>query len=103
METERHQRRMLARDLIGACGGPRGAAGFEISLDESGRLLMIGAGRYYVDGMLVENEHDCAFEIQPDLPTAAYLLAQSAEAGGRHLVYLDVWERIITPIEDPSL
>lgn len=103
VEIERHQRRMLARDLIGACGGPRAAAGFEISLDESGRQLMIGAGRYYVDGMLVENEHDCAFESQPDLPTAAYLLAQSAEAGGRHLVYLDIWERMITPIEDPSL
>jgi hypothetical protein len=103
VEIERHQRRMLARDLIGACGGSEGAAGFEISLDESGRQLIVGAGRYYVDGLLVENERDCAFESQPDLPTAADLLAQSAESGGRQLAYLDVWERIITPIEDPGL
>jgi hypothetical protein len=57
-----HYLRMLATDLIGPHGGPEGELGFEIvplPKKESATELAdftIGTGRYYVDGLLCENE-----------------------------------------------
>lgn len=102
VEIEGHLRRTIARDLIGPCGGPKTGAGFEISCDGSGQLR-IGAGRYYVDGHLVENDDECAFESQPDLPTAGAALEGALGSAGRMLVYLDVWQRVITALDDPTL
>jgi hypothetical protein len=57
-----HYMRMLAADLIGPHGGPEGDLGFEIiplpKKDTTTELadLTIGTGRYYVDGILCENE-----------------------------------------------
>src|SRR5215213_7547172 len=55
-----------AADLIGGCGGPLADAGFAIGA--VGAIgLSIGGGRYYVDGILVENEAKAtAFDSQPD-------------------------------------
>lgn len=102
-EIERYRLRTLARDLVGPCGGPKGSAGFEITVDHSGGQLVVGAGHYYVDGLLVANEDDCRFDRQPDLPTASAALAQALGTPGRYLAYLDVWERVITAVEDPDL
>ncbi|MDP9272481.1 MAG: DUF4815 domain-containing protein [Chloroflexota bacterium] len=101
-EIDRHRSRTLARDLIGACGGPRDAAGFGITVGPGGEL-MIGAGRYYVDGLLVENEHDCAIDDQPDIPSGGAALTVPASTRGGQIVYLDVWEREITALDDPLL
>lgn len=52
-----HHSRTTTADLIGQHGGPTGAAGFAIQfVGSSGELddLEIGAGRYYVDGILCE-------------------------------------------------
>jgi hypothetical protein len=99
---ERYRAQALARELIGPCGGPRDAAGFAIGL--SAGQLLIGAGRYWVDAILVENEAEVAYEAQPDLPDPpAWRTAAPGTNGGPVLVYLDVWERHITAIEDPSL
>ncbi len=102
-EQEALQRRRIqieARDVIGPCGGPEDAAGFAVAI--AGKKLTIGAGRYYVDGLLVENEVDgVAYEDQPDLPGADYWLAALTKAKATHaLAYLDVWERHITPLDD---
>ncbi len=57
-----HYLRMLATDLIGPYGGPEDQLGFEIGpMLKSGsnnelENLSIGTGRYYVDGILCENE-----------------------------------------------
>jgi hypothetical protein len=96
---ERHRARALARDLIGPCGGPRAGAGFAIGLDRA--RLVIGAGRYWVDGILAENEAEVAYDVQPDLPDPPDWRASGRPR--RALVYLDVWDRYITAIEDPSL
>lgn len=101
--------RSLAMDLIGAHGGPVGNCGFEISapVHLGGNVrsgsdvpvaadLVIGRGRYYVNGILCENESDCLFSKQPHASPA--LLKP-----GMYLIYLDVWERHITHLEDPSL
>ncbi|MBZ5506412.1 MAG: DUF6519 domain-containing protein [Acidobacteriia bacterium] len=98
-----HYLRMLARDLIGPCGAPEEKPGFTLKLDKDGNLK-IGAGRYYVDGILVENEEECAYIDQPDytVPDDDALRAPNAQ-GGKLWVYLDVWERHITALEDDSI
>ncbi len=92
----------LATDLGGPYWGPADHLGFEISseIDTTGKVtdsgnFKIGAGRYYVDGILCENDEDGKFGDQigfteDDLP----------EAGGTYYVYLDVWERHITHIQE---
>src|SRR5262245_12553717 len=119
-----HHLQTLAADLIGPHGGPadivdpdsqgRGQRnnGFAITSANSDTEIpiLILAGRYYVDGRLSENEDALFFSDQPDYP----LLDQNkhplsnkrnfdALTNGQHLVYLDVWERHITPIEDGSI
>ncbi len=99
----RRRSRVGTRDVIGPCGAPEDDAGFCITI--SGSTLLIGSGRYYVDGVLCENEVDgLKYEAQPDLrgltPIDEALAKLKANAA---LVYLDVWERHITPLDDPLL
>lgn len=103
--------RTLARDLIGPHGGPGGPAelGFEIkeARDSNNnpvpRDFKIGAGRYYVDGILCESrrlgDQERRFTEQPSFLAADFgdLSGNRVRAG---LVYLDVWERHITALED---
>ncbi len=94
-----HHLRLLTRDLIGPHAGPAGALGFEIK-PLGPEDFSIGAGRYYVDGILCENEAPgLTFRTQTDYPQPQ----EGALSGGRHLVYLDVWERHITWVEDDSI
>lgn len=105
-----------AVDVIGRCGAPLHAAGFGITTD--GSQLFIGQGRYWVDGILVENDlgeldYDqpppaapLAFDAQPYLPgvsLAALLSAIQEEGAAGALVYLDVWQRHVTALEDGRL
>lgn len=98
-----------AADLIGGCGGPIHAAGFAITPD--GDDLLIGPGRYYVDGVLCENEEEVTYSGQPDWPLDPGFLADLDDPPvfippgepGLYLVYLDVWERHLTALEAPSI
>jgi hypothetical protein len=88
-------------DVIGACGVPKVGGGFEIG---GGADLTISGGRIYVDGILCETR-DTTYSTQPFGPLEA-LIADGEEAGadGRtDLVYLDVWQRHVTAVEDPEL
>jgi hypothetical protein len=99
---DEHRETTTSYDVIGACGAPVHDAGFAITTD--GKSLTIGAGRYYADGILVENEASVAYEAQPDLPDApgiAELLEKAKTALG--IVYLDVWHRHITALDDPLI
>ncbi len=60
--------------------------------------VTVSAGRYYVDGILCENEETVPFDRQPDNPGAEF-----PRERGVFLFYLDVWERAIGAIEDPEL
>lgn len=112
-----HQLRTMARDLIGAHGAPAAAPGFEIIADPFDKRLpkevaatlkpgsfLIGPGRYYVDGILVENDRYRPYHRQTGFPfndgTDPDTLKDT-----RHsmLVYLDVWERLVTAAEDPAI
>ncbi len=161
-----------ARDVIGQTGTPK-PGGFGISVAAGGQDLLIGAGHYYVDGILcvldpgdlpvqvVDNQSLVAalaeFENQPfapnqwielrapgvtsqvrrivevgddgrtlNLDSAAPDFSGAANvtirrypsynsqpnyfvpfdlgsSAGRYLLYLDVWERHVTQVEDPAL
>lgn len=156
-----HYLRMLATDLIGRHGGPEEDLGFEIvpvpAKDSTTELedFTIGPGRYYVDGILCENEPatqktriigDTTFPTLKDgeraseeseeaardmeaveaverisffeIARAMSYFSQSGypvmgpEARDRglnklpkapFLVYLDVWEREVSAMEEPSI
>ena len=96
--------RAFAADVIGPHGGPADRLGFAVSqATTNGKAdLEISPGVYYVDGIRVELGGDQPvlwsaqpfppfFPEPPDLPDRPYL------------VYLDVWERLVTALEDDGL
>lgn len=105
-----HHQRAVAADLIGQHGTPpikdgSEDGGFQISMDGASDFK-IGMGHYYVDGILCENDGkkdedrnwvDLTYKIQPDYPQAPDL------PPAPFLVYLDVWERHITALEDDDI
>jgi len=116
-----HRIETEALDII-ATGGPLHNAAFGILTDEKSldakeiedlkaRLLLplkndflLTAGRYYVDGILCENETITSFQHQPDYPIPAgrsHLPDKNVKDG--YLAYLDVWQRSIIAIDDPAI
>jgi hypothetical protein len=104
---EEFLRRSETIDVIGEVGGPVDDAGFQITVVNE--EILIGPGRYYVDGLMCENLATLSYDAQPFLinPTpASTLLANlenSAAKGAVLQVYLEVWERLVTALDDPCL
>ena len=111
--------RALASDVLGrATVSSTTVDAFKLAV--SGTSLTIGKGRLYVDGLLAENHgavpndpakrlfdplmaerqfaDPIAYAAQPYLPSPPAL-----PTAGRHLVYLDVWNREVTYVEQPNL
>ena len=94
-------------DVIGRFGGPIGDAGFAIEV--AGNQILIGRGRYYVDGILVENNSAIDYDDQPFLIGPAYSAVELLDAilQGKNTVsvqlYLEVWQRLVTQLDDPCL
>jgi hypothetical protein len=97
-----HYLRSLTADLIGPFGGPAENLGFGIGSAEpslGGKPdLKIGKGHYYVDGLLCENPEDGLYSKQRD-----YLEPVDLPAQFPFLIYLDVWERHVTWVQDDSI
>lgn len=98
-------RRTESVDVIGDYGAPAHDAGFAISV--AGNSIVIGAGRYYVKGLMCENTQDnLAYGSQPYLlgpsPVDSTLLAD-AKNGGAVQVFLQVWQRLVTALDDTCL
>jgi uncharacterized protein DUF6519 len=91
--------RRLIVDLVG--GAWRAGAGFTISVEASAQLnIQIATGRYYVDGIMCENEADRPFSGQPFGPTPD----NPANVTDTEVaLYLDCWERHVTWLNYPSL
>ncbi len=105
-------------DIIGRCTVPKETPqGFQIGL--SGSTLTVGPGRAYVHGLLAENHGKAPMEFytvlaekrgtspltyaeQPYFPNAT-TEAPLPTGGGPHLVYLDVWQREVTYLEQSDL
>jgi hypothetical protein len=103
---ERHYARQVTRDIVGPYAAPATGGGFVLQADPDG-IFSISAGRYYVDGILVENDtKKCTYKNQPDYPLSKDdpLLVTHGNANQPIFwVYLDVWEQHVTAIEDDSI
>jgi hypothetical protein len=117
-----HSLETLTKDLIGPHGGPEGNCGFAITatldrfpedceLDDNQKTqlkaaikepgdFLIGPGNYYVDGILAENSHYVLYSRQFHIQGTGLAITNKK---CRHLIYLDVWERHITHLEDESI
>lgn len=69
----------------------------------TGDDFKLGAGRYYVDGILCENEQEVDYSNQPDLPDATKLGTAPFDDDALYLLYLDVWQRHLTALDDPHI
>jgi hypothetical protein len=93
---------VLAADLIGPRGGPSDNCGFAISALTTPPVsndFRIGQGHYYVDGILCEADTIITYMTQPDYPAPT----DGKLASGAYQVYLDVWERQISYVEDDGI
>jgi len=88
-------------DVVGQSGAPTGNAAFQITPNPN--LLgdfLLSTGRYYVDGILVENDAEqVSYATQPDLD-AITRANRIPNDGNTYLVYLDVWTRHLTALDD---
>lgn len=99
-------------DIIGACGVPDPGTAFQINPNPNPAsapfdFLIAGGpgseGRYYVDGILAQLEHTISYLQQPDFPNAPSIQMPNSSEELRALVYLEVWQRLITYLEDEPL
>ena len=90
-------------DTFGRAAVPRATTPDAFKLTVDGADLRIGAGRMYVDGILVEcfgtSSNPVKYSTQPFFPDPPSI-EHSLFIG---VVYLDVWKREVTAIEDDSL
>lgn len=113
-----HMIRTMMHDMVGPYAGPLENCGFKIhtkheaglTVDEENLLktsetgdFVISAGRYYVHGILCENESPCLFSAQPDAQGQPRLNADSGPTATFYMTYLDVWEKDITAAHDESI
>lgn len=101
MDIFAHRIQTETNDFIGGPGAPTGNPGYGITILNN--AIKISQGRYYVNGLLCENETvNLDFLQQPDYPVVSF-----ADAGvthdGTYLAYLDAWQRGIMAVDDPSL
>jgi hypothetical protein len=105
-----HQTHTEIIDAVGPYGGPVADPGFQISV--AGRQISIGPGRYYVNGLLCDNQvAGLTYDNQPYLslpaagPDAAALISRLFLAGDADViqVWLQVWQRLQTALDDQCL
>ena len=95
-----HVGRTTTGDVVGLCGapkyGPTEFKHFKVAVEPNGADLRIAPGRFYVDGLLCENDdpNGTLFTQQADFPGAAL-----PTASGSYAVFLDMWERHLGPVD----
>jgi hypothetical protein len=91
--------RAALTDIIGQAGCPSG----NFAITANGQDLNVSAGRIYVDGILAETQ-GTTYLTQPD----GYLDPGANKGDGLpteefYVVYLRVWERSVTALQDPDI
>jgi hypothetical protein len=104
MELQLQRLRRLTVDLLGPHAGP--GSSFDIVKHDTEKDFYVTSGSYYVNGILCENpvlpppkeggqaDPGPKYTEQPFLPNPPDL------EDGQAIVYLDVWERFLTYLED---
>ncbi|MFE0134820.1 DUF6519 domain-containing protein [Streptomyces sp. NPDC059037] len=102
-----HYLRTLVADVLGDAACAAGSeetdlGGFRVAVKDG--VLTVSQGHMYVKGILCECEEDAEYWTQPD----GHLDQEREEASerlpeGAFLVYLRVWERLVTAHEAPEL
>ncbi|HPS90582.1 MAG TPA: DUF6519 domain-containing protein [Methanothrix sp.] len=128
-----HLSEIKSKDIIGRSGGPIGQIGFNIiqteddlTTEEWNQIelqsplgkdmrkkidnvnpgdFLISAGRYYVDGIVCENERALYYSEQEHLPKLLNDVTnyEIERMFFPYIVYLDVWKRHVSAIEDPEI
>jgi hypothetical protein len=99
LAIDTHLERTTRLDVIGACGSPKAAPGFELGVTPDGHDLTISPGRIYVGGTL------CELETSPIAIKAAKggaLLLAQVEADGHSLAAGD-WVSLVADGVKPVL
>ena len=87
-------------DTLGHYGAPVDSADAGFAVGFNGADLTFTAGRLYVEGIVCELFQNTTYLTQPFLPNPPAL---NPNPGNTDAVYLDVWERHITALEDQSI
>jgi hypothetical protein len=96
--------RISRMDLSGVeSGAPSLNPGFLVSVPAGGGDLNISAGRFYAQGNICELFQATTYLTQPYPPSSPPPFTPVPAGGRTDSVYLDVWQRHITAIEDPSI
>jgi hypothetical protein len=96
VDIQLHDTRQGRVDLLGGSGAPADDPGFGLSVQG---LPVLGAGRYLVDGIRIQNSEARKLELpQPFLPDSTL-----PNTAGAWLAYLEVWERSLSAVEEPSI
>src|SRR5437016_4202417 len=65
--------------------------------------FQITAGRCYVNGMLCQLDANVSYLTQPDFPDPPAIAMPTGSSSVTALIYLEVWQRLITSLEDDSI
>lgn len=98
-------------DIVGKCGAPKPGTAFAISAPAAGHpaddFIISGGpgpeGRYYVDGILCQLDRTASYLTQPDFPNPPRITLPPAGSGLTALIYIEVWQRLITYLEDEEI
>jgi hypothetical protein len=125
----RYRARAALADLIGPHGGPAAYCGYAViataaEVDKltgrDGRQLsaarrealkkallkgdlVLGAGRYYVNGLMAENDAPFLYGEQAGYPFSAGTGIEILTGAAQVLLYLDVWERYVGYLDDDRI
>jgi hypothetical protein len=118
LDIHLHRTRTEAIDVIGRCGVPKDSKdSFMVGViaTAGGQDLSIAPGRIYVDGLLCELDQPTTYSTQPSLPNPEFTSLSSPPASppsgpvplhlddGHYVVFLDVWERERTALDDDRI
>ena len=100
-------------DIVGGCGFPEPGTAFRIAPNPAAGAppddFLIGggsneAGRGYVRGVLCQNDNpNASYLTQADFPDPPRIAMPADGSDLFGIVYLEVWRRLITYLEDPSI
>jgi hypothetical protein len=99
----RYYLRAAMADIVGPAAAASG--GFQISWAQEGSTsdLAVAPGRIYVGGILAEAAQGVTYLTQPDGYLDPSVPADRLPAAGPYVVYLRVWERSVTAIQDQDI